>query len=418
MSSPFRASASLIAIAALVTSVGCRGATGPQRLQSGPAFAIPTGPYVPGQSYFGRNNYIEYVAGNAPVIYSAPHGGALTPSEIPDRTAGNCGGAATTTTDLNTAELVRAMQARHVARFGTYPHIIINHLARRKLDANRTAEEAACGDAEAIIAFGEWHDFINVAKAAVLQASGRGWYMDMHGHGHSIQRLELGYLLSGAQLDLSNASLDANAAFEDTASMRTISEFAPPSFSALLRGTNSLGTLYANNGFRSVPSTAEPGPAGESYFSGGDNTRRHTCGAEAAAFGGTTAGNICGVQIEANYTGVRDNATNRDRFGDATAAVLEQYLATHWGLNLGTTPPSFITVTLRGYKVKGAARVDLTWSGASGATVDIQRNGAVVSTTPNDGAHTDILGKVSGTFTYRVCHAGTVTCSSAATVTF
>ena len=407
-----------------ITSIGCGGATAPRndgtaRLTDGPSLAIPPGPYTPGQSYFGRNNYIEYVAGNAPVIYSAPHGGALTPSEIPDRTAGNCGGAATTTTDLNTADLVRAMQARHFARFGKYPHIIINHLARRKLDANRTVEEAACGDAEALIALGEWHDFIDVAKAAVLQASGRGWYMDMHGHGHSIQRLELGYLLTGSQLDLSNASLDANAAYEDTASMRTISESASPSFSALLRGASSLGTLYANNGFRSVPSTAEPGPDGDSYFSGGDNTRRHACGAEATAYGGTTAGNICGVQIEANYTGVRDNATNRDRFGDATAIVLEQYLATHWELNLGsTTPPSFITVNLRGYKVKGAARVDLTWSGATGATVDIQRNGAVVTTTPNDGAHTDILGKVSGTFTYRVCNTGTTTCSTAATVSF
>ena len=169
-----------------------------------------------------------------------------------------------------------------------------------------------------------------------------------------------------------------------------------------------------------MPSASDPGPGGDSYFSGGDNTRRHTCGAEATAFGGTTAGNICGVQIEANYTGVRDNATNRDRFGDATAAVLEQYLATHWGLSLGSgpPPPSPITITARGYRVKGVARVDVTWSGATGASVDVQRNGVVVTTTPNDGLHTDIIGKVSGTFTYRVCNAGTTTCSSSASVTF
>jgi hypothetical protein len=414
----------IVLMAALVSSMSCGGVTDPRasvavRMQGGPSAAIPVGPYTPGQSYFGRNNYIEYVAGNAPVIYSAPHGGALTPSEIPDRTASLCGGSATTGADLNTAELVRAMQARHFARFGTYPHIIINHLARRKLDANRTAEEAACGDAEALIALGEWHDFIDVAKAAVLQASGRGWYMDMHGHGHSIQRLELGYLLTGAQLDMSNASLDANAAYEDSASMRTISEAAPPTFSAVLRGASSLGTLYANLGFRSVPSTSEPGPAGDSYFSGGDNTRRHTCGAEATAFGGATAGNICGVQIEANYTGVRDNAANRDRFGDATAVALEQYLATHWGLTLGSgAPPSFINAVVRGYKVKGAARVDITWSGATSSAVDIQRNGVLITTTPNDGAHTDFLGKISGTFSYRVCAAGTTTCSAAASVTF
>jgi hypothetical protein len=38
--------------------------------------------------------------------------------------------------------------------------------------------------------------------------------------------------------------------------------------------------------------------------------------------------------VEANFTGVRDNATNRQRFADATAIVLEQYLRAHWGLRL------------------------------------------------------------------------------------
>jgi hypothetical protein len=73
---------------------------------------------------------------------------------------------------------------------------------------------------------------------------------------------------------------------------------------------------------------------------------------------------------------------------------------------------------VRGYKVKGVARVDLTWSGATASSVDIQRNTAVVATTPNDGTHTDVLGKVSGTFTYRVCNAGTTTCSNTASATF
>ena len=47
-----------------------------------------------------------------------------------------------------------------------------------------------------------------------------------------------------------------------------------------------------------------------------------------------TAGMVCGVQIEANLAGVRDNATNRDRFADVTATVLQQYLLTHWNLRL------------------------------------------------------------------------------------
>jgi hypothetical protein len=397
----------------------CATPSDPAAIESyeSPRYAIPAGPYTPGQSYFGRNNYIEYVAGNAPLIFTAPHGGSLTPSEIPDRTASACGGSATTTTDLNTDDLVRSMQQKYFARFGKYPHIVIVHLSRKKLDANRTNPEAACGDAEANTALDEWHAFIEAAKSSALASSPRAWYMDMHGHGHSIQRLELGYLLSTSQLNLSDASLDANVAYQDTASVRTMSESAPITLSALLRGSTSLGTLYANNGFRSIPSSADPRPNSDTYLSGGDNTRRHTCGAEATPFGGVTGGNVCGVQIEANYTGVRDNATNRDRFGEVTALVLEQYLSTHWGLQLGGTPPATITLAARGYKVKGSARTDLTWTGATTSSVDVFRN-SVKITTPNDGAHTDVIGKTSGSFVYKVCNTGTTSCSPSVSVSF
>src|SRR5688572_10409861 len=181
-----------LAVFLIGASLACGAVTDPSgvassRSPNGPTLAIPPGPYTAGQSYFGRNNYIEYIAGNAPVIYSAPHGGDLTPSEIPDRTAGSCGGSATTSKDLNTQELVRAMRTEHFTRYGSYPHIVINRLHRKKLDANRDLLEGACNDAEAQIAWNEFQDFINVAKNAVLAASGKGWYMDMHGHGHSIQ---------------------------------------------------------------------------------------------------------------------------------------------------------------------------------------------------------------------------------------
>jgi hypothetical protein len=295
---------------------------------------IPRGPYVAGQSYFGRNGYIEYIAGNSAVILTAPHGGSLLPAEIPDRTAAACGGTVTTTTDLNTAELVRSMQQKYFARFGTYPHVVISHLSRRKLDANRTNPEAACGDPEANTALAEWHAFIDAAKTAALASSPKAWYMDIHGHGHAIQRLELGYLLSGPQLNLPDASLDGNPAYRDTISVRSLAGTGAVPLSSLLRGATSLGTLYASNGFRAIPSSGDPRPNGDPYLSGGDNTRRHTCGAEASSFGGATAGNVCGIQLEANFTGVRDNAENRNRFAEVTALVLEQYLSAHWGLQL------------------------------------------------------------------------------------
>ncbi len=297
--------------------------------------APPTVPvYVAGQSYFGRNGYVEYIAGNSPIILTAPHGGALTPSTIPDRTAAACGGSAITIGDANTAELTRVMQARFAARFGTYPHVIISHLSRRKLDPNRLSLEATCGNAAAVEVLGEWHGFIDLAKSAVLKARGKGWYMDIHGHAHVVQRLELGYLLTSALLDSSDAALDASSAAENASSILTLSQLSPLSFSALLRGPASLGTLYAAQGFPSIPSASDRQPAGADYFTGGENTRRHTCGSGAAALGGASGGTICGVQIEANFTGLRDTPANRDRFGDATALVVEQYLAAHWGLSL------------------------------------------------------------------------------------
>ena len=83
-----------------------------------------------------------------------------------------------------------------------------------------------------------------------------------------------------------------------------------------------------------------------------------------------------------------------------------------------TAPASGITLSTRGYKVKGSARVDLTWSGTTGATVDVYRNGSVVATPANSGAYTDVLGKVVGTFTYKVCNAGTTVCSPTSSATF
>ena len=497
---------SLVSLALLVTS-GCAEAplpTGsPTRVAHlpGPVAAIAPGPYTPGQSYFGRNNYIEYIAGNTPVIYSAPHGGTLAPTEIPDRTDGSCGETVSTSADLNTADLAVRMQQAHFARYGTYPHVIINRLHRRKLDANRTLAGGACGDAEAQTAWQEWHDFMGVARNAVLAGGARGWYMDMHGHAHTKQRVELGYLTTGAQLRLADATLNATAAYEDTSSVATMSRSSSHSFSALLNGPNALGTLYANNAIPAVPSAQDRAPlSGDSYFSGGYNVTRYGCGVEATALGGTSSGNLCGLQVEANYTGVRDTDASRQRFAEVTAQVLEGYLSTHWGIQLAgtapnvaptaaftsscsgltctftdastdgdgtiaarswtfgdggtstaqhptrtyaaagtytvsltvtdddgatgtksasvtvTAPAASITLTATKRSGGGTKAVDLAWSGATGASVDVFRNGAKLVTTANDGAYTDTVSK--GTYRYKVCAAGTTTCSNEASVTF
>ncbi len=81
---------------------------------------------------------------------------------------------------------------------------------------------------------------------------------------------------------------------------------------------------------------------------------------------------------------------------------------------------SAITLTAIGYKVKGLQKVDLSWDPSDPTTnVDIYRNGAVIATTINDGAYTDNINKKgTATYTYKVCLAGTSTCSNEATVVF
>jgi hypothetical protein len=42
-----------------------------------------------------------------------------------------------------------------------------------------------------------------------------------------------------------------------------------------------------------------------------------------------------------------------------------------------------ITLSARGYKVRGQQRVDLCWNGAISNNIDIYRNGALIATVPN-----------------------------------
>lgn len=78
-----------------------------------------------------------------------------------------------------------------------------------------------------------------------------------------------------------------------------------------------------------------------------------------------------------------------------------------------------IVLTATGYKVRGLQKADLSWSGATSTAVDVYRDGAMITTTANDGFHTDPIDKSGGgSYVYRICESGTSTCSNEATVTF
>lgn len=308
------------------TIAGCGHAlTSPQALSTR-ATSIPSGPYIPGDKYYGTNQWIEYHAGNLPIIISAPHGGDLTPSSIPDRTESVCGGNFKTPKDLNTAKLVRSLKRRFHEYTGRYPHVIINRLRRTKLDANRSKTHGACGDAEAEMAWEDFHDFIELSKSQVFDSGwGRGWYIDVHGHSGS--KTLLGYRLSSDDLRLSDAILNSDPRFRDKSTIRTFASSSQLAFaSALLRGNEALGTLLGRSGYPSLPSMQDHAPEpGETYFQGGYNVLTHGC---------RSGGDICGVQVEVPYDGVRDSYENRKAFSDALVRATGVFLGHNFELSL------------------------------------------------------------------------------------
>ena len=84
-----------------------------------------------------------------------------------------------------------------------------------------------------------------------------------------------------------------------------------------------------------------------------------------------------------------------------------------------TPTPGPIMLTARGRKVGGINTVRLTWSGATSANIDVNRNGIVIATVTNTGTYTDSTGDTgrAGDM-YMACEAGTSTCSNDVTVRF
>jgi subtilisin family serine protease len=81
--------------------------------------------------------------------------------------------------------------------------------------------------------------------------------------------------------------------------------------------------------------------------------------------------------------------------------------------------PGDFLLTADGSKVQGRWRTDLSWSGASSVRVDVYRDGTRIATADNTGSYTDVTNfRGGGTLTYRVCEAGTNTCSNEAVAIF
>jgi len=297
-------------IVAVALGAACGGGSSPS--------SPPSPPTV---SSLDTTGFLAFVSGTSPLVIVAPHGGSLKPVAIPDRTCAGC----STDADLNTEDLAQRVVDAFAARTGRRPFLALNHLHRIKFDGNRDLDEATGGHAILNGVWNTWQDNLDSATARAARLNGgRGLYIELHGHAHAIARVEIGYLLTSAQLRLTDAELSAAAAMRQSSIARLATDArSGASDVALLRGAPSLGALLWGAGYASVPSPNDPAPkSGEDYFTGGYNTARH---------GSSTGGATDAVQVECYFAGIRDTAENRAAFAEALAAILEEFLKKQYG---------------------------------------------------------------------------------------
>lgn len=274
--------------------------------------------FVAGVPSFDSTGYVEYIPGNLPVVISVPHGGYTEPAAIPDRDCNNC----IKVRDSYTQELARDIGQVFYEKTGCYPHIVINLLHRKKFDANRAIGDAADGHPTVEQAWHAYHELLDSAKAQIEEDYGRGLFLDLHGHAHMIQRIELGYLLSRSELQLSNGDLNASEYIEQSSIQSLVeNNLQSLTHAELLRGDHSFGSLLESKGIPAVPSANDPFPVGsESYFSGGYNTVRH---------GALNGGNIDGIQIECNQD-IRFDTVLRERLADSLTQAINEFIDIHY----------------------------------------------------------------------------------------
>ena len=262
-------------------------------------------------------DYVTYRTGKLPVVVSVPHGGYLKPTAIPDR---NCDGCVYVQ-DAYTQELANTLDSLFLIRFSCRIYLVINLLHRGKLDPNRAITEGADGHIAAQQAWRGYHNALDSAKKAVINTFGKGLLIDLHGHGHAIQRVELGYLVGADDLRQPDSLLNQLASVSSIYNLTRPATGSKP-LSGLLRQTYAFGTLLQQAGYPAVPSQAIPAPLiGEDYFNGGYITQR---------YGSAGGGTLDAIQIESNMNGVRDTAANRLRYAQALVGVIDTYLQRHY----------------------------------------------------------------------------------------
>jgi serine protease len=136
---------------------------------------------------------------------------------------------------------------------------------------------------------------------------------------------------------------------------------------------------------------------------------------------GGSADNIYRTYYPAEFDGEEANGTWTLHVSDN--AGIDVGTLDSWSLVIAgsfTSPPIVLGV-VSAQRQGWYYRIDLGWSGATGGSVDIYRNGAFLTTAANSGSYLDVVSVmvVDNSFRYVVCEQGSTTvCSNVATASF
>lgn len=168
-----------------------------------------------------------------------------------------------------------------------------------------------------------------------------------------------------------------------------------------------------------IPSAYHTGPTALANMSGTSMATPHVAGAAAILLAQNPSLTPSGLR-----SALLSNASPSVVLGaqSATSSMLFSGGATSptapvTGTPTTSPPPSTIVLTAAGRVIRLGYRVNLSWTGATGSSVDVRRNGVKLTTTGNDGVHADTV-RSRGTYTYEICNVGTSTCSNQAKVTY
>jgi hypothetical protein len=273
--------------------------------------------YTPGISYYGVNQYIEYIAGDMPIIIVAPHAGILEPAILPDI---NTRGA-----DNGTMELALFMaDSLHLKSGGCRPHIIINHLKPSKLNPVHSASDSTISAGTnplALQALQDFHNFIQIAHDKVSNDWGKGHYFELHGNGTAEEWNMVGLGVSKSYLNMTDSVINTRV---NSSTIKNLCTVGGVNFIEVLKGPTSLGGMLDSLGWKSTTSPNYPSPPDSvTFFYAGQNTWR---------YGSKNSGTIDATHLE-SYWKFMVLSANRLKYSNDLADAMLRFMNIHYGFS-------------------------------------------------------------------------------------